>query len=409
VVLGLGRLLSWLFYRHESAELTRALYAAVLGRAPDASGLAEYRRGIRSARDVGAMLADLIDSREYARRNATDLWRATRPEIVQALYRAILGREPEAHGLEHASAELLSGPDVGALATSLLESAEYHERLRQRLRARSSEISIRDLTEEKLVFLHLPKTGGTTLRHVLAQGFEPARICPEPFNRLQHYCAGELARYRLFSGHFDLPSTQLIPGPKAIVTMVREPTARLISLYFFQRAHPPEIIERDHLELPRLAQRHTIDEFFAAPAVTRHPSIDNALTRTLTQVLPEGSWDALVGEPENAVPAEALLHRALRALDALDAVGVLERYEESARVICARAQLAVDTHIKPRQVLEDLVASREMSLPERAPVTERTLRLLAPLVAADRVLYRRAGERLDAERVAPGGGRLRSG
>ena len=258
--------------------------------------------------------------------------------------------------------------------------------------------SAKDLETPKLVFLHHPKTGGTTLHHMLLKAFDPKEVCPERFNGLRHWPAGELAGYRFFSGHFDLPSVRLIPGRKKIVTMIREPVARLISLYYFQRAHRTEAIERHRLKLARLANKYGMKDFFSDPEVRLHPGINNSLTRLLVDTLERDRWehDARLDAPSS----DQFTELALRELSSLDAFGLVERFDDSVKLICAATGLQVPAAIERRQVL-DVIMVQEPGLKriEKEPVTDEIRRLITELVQIDLSVYARARD-LFEERAA---------
>lgn len=80
--------------------------------------------------------------------------------------------------------------------------------------------------------------------------------------------------------------------------MLRKPIARLVSLYYFQRAHKMEIVERNNLELARLANKYSMAEFFQAEEVQRHPAVNNAMTRVLV--------DTIEGERSSNVHTDAM-------------------------------------------------------------------------------------------------------
>src|SRR5262249_22485998 len=242
------------------------------------------------------------------------------------------------------------------------------------------------------------KTGGTTLHHILMRGFDEDEICPERFNGLQHYSAGDLARYRYFSGHFDLLSVSLIPGEKKIITMLREPISRLISLYYFQREHKAETIERNNLELARLANAYTMKEFFEAKEVRMHPGINNALTRTLVGHFDSYRWEQ--GASSYSGDMEHHAQAAIRELTKLDAFGLLDRYNESVELICDAVGLDVPQLIEKKQVL-DVVMEEEPGLRkiEREPVTDEILHLIRGVVRTDLKVYFHA-QRLFKQRLA---------
>ena len=46
-----------------------------------------------------------------------------------------------------------------------------------------------EVTTSRLVFMHIPKTGGTSLHEVLVAQFKPGEICPERFNHLREWAS----------------------------------------------------------------------------------------------------------------------------------------------------------------------------------------------------------------------------
>jgi len=137
---------------------------------------------------------------------------------------------------------------------------------------------------DRVVFLHVPKCGGTTLHHILGEWFGHNMLHPERFNELYSYTGGQLASSLVFSGHYDFYATTLIPGPQKRISFLRDPAERLVSLYNFHRAHTPEAIARDNLLLPRWANQHDISDYFAKPEIRQHPAIDNMIVRVSTHI-----------------------------------------------------------------------------------------------------------------------------
>jgi hypothetical protein len=86
------------------------------------------------------------------------------------------------------------------------------------------------VTSTKLVFLHIPMTGGSTLHEQISKSFEPAEIYPHRFLRLKGGAAEEMDRYRFFSGYFSPNDIRRIPGAKYVFTVLRDPVERLRSL-----------------------------------------------------------------------------------------------------------------------------------------------------------------------------------
>ncbi len=297
----------------------------------------------------------------------------------------ILGRAPSAEEIV-AARQTYAMQDVGVMEDfrrHLTASDEFRaERLRFR---KAGEVRPVELDQPRLVFLHIEKCGGTTLHAMLEPHFPADRICPERRDQLGDWTINELARYGLFSGHFDLACCRSIPGPLRLLTMLREPTARLLSLYYFWRSHRPHP-QRDLYDLLRLARACSPEEFFGHPAVVQHWNIRNAITGQLTRTRNTrlSSDDLIMREPG------AALELAWGALQGFTAFGIVERFEAS-RLLFNRVLGLQLQPVAPLQVLSDLVRSNDafIAVP-REPVGERLQALLDPLIDIDRALYARA-------------------
>jgi hypothetical protein len=101
--------------------------------------------------------------------------------------------------------------------------------------------------EELVIFLHLPKTGGTTLKRIIMDqyragevyGFSP--IMPKSFwehPKLEHQLKilpkiGSSEKIKCIMGHTWFGIHRYFQRPCTYITMLREPVDRVISYYFF--------------------------------------------------------------------------------------------------------------------------------------------------------------------------------
>ncbi|MCU0886685.1 MAG: sulfotransferase family protein [Rubritepida sp.] len=189
----------------------------------------------------------------------------------------------------------------------------------------------------RLVFLHVSRTGGTTLHAALAARFRPEEACPERFNGLARIPAEALARYRFFSGHFTFETLRLIPAPRLVVTVLREPRTRLVSLYRFWRGHGPEHAVGN--PLIRLARRHDLLSFLRSDRFVIVQDMDNRMTRQLVGDVfasAPGRYARDAAEGPREVPGAALLASARANLAAFDLLGFADALDAVHAAIAAR-------------------------------------------------------------------------
>lgn len=209
--------------------------------------------------------------------------------------------------------------------------------------------------QPKLVFLHIPKTGGTSMFKLLSQQFPPEAICPARHNDLGNYTSEELGRFTVFAGHYGFDTLELIPGAKVVVTMLREPTARLLSWYYFCRSHTWEHI-RKHDPSIAPAKQYLLRDYLVKTGGIERSFIDQL----------GGSVKA----------AKANLRR-------MDAIGILEYPRWSMRKICRALELPMQP--LPR---ENVRGSSYIDAPEpHQPISPEIRRLLLECTEQEREVY----------------------
>lgn len=102
-----------------------------------------------------------------------------------------------------------------------------------------------------LIFLHLPKTAGSSLTDVLEQQFPPERSYSTSFSAhhpggsLEGFHAlspGQLAQIDFLYGHMPYGLHEKLPHAAECITMLREPVRRVVSNYFFEGREPSSAI-----------------------------------------------------------------------------------------------------------------------------------------------------------------------
>lgn len=110
-----------------------------------------------------------------------------------------------------------------------------------------------------LIFLHIPKTGGMTLRQILRRQYPEHAICetaPTAFDVLSESLEG----IRLLAGHVTFGVHERLAVPADYITLLRHPVERLVSLYFYVlrrgEAHPLHALVRGRSIEAFMATRH---------------------------------------------------------------------------------------------------------------------------------------------------------
>lgn len=94
---------------------------------------------------------------------------------------------------------------------------------------------------EILIHLHMPKTGGTTLKNIIKRNIHPSLNYDVYENHQQREKKlKDLSQKRLscIQGHFPFGIHQYFTNPCTYITLLREPTQRIISEYYFIRSLP---------------------------------------------------------------------------------------------------------------------------------------------------------------------------
>lgn len=104
---------------------------------------------------------------------------------------------------------------------------------------------IREMDGKALIFLHIPKTAGTTLNRIIEWQYNPLSIFTmDPYRiratpeRLSKLSEERRRRLRMVRGHFYYGLHEFLPQGATYMTMLREPVARFFSSYYFIQRRP---------------------------------------------------------------------------------------------------------------------------------------------------------------------------
>lgn len=232
-----------------------------------------------------------------------------------------------------------------------------------------------------LIFLHIGKTGGTTLRKILRRHYRDDEVLVvRAVRRPREETLAEFAalpaeareRPRLILGHTVFGLHEHVPRPSTYITILREPRSLVESQYAYVLRTPGH---RLHDAARRMSMAEYIESGIAQ-------EMNNSQTRALA-----GLADVAYGEN----PPE-LLERAKQNVEQhFAAVALTERFDESLVVLGRRFGWSKLSYVKAK------VGGR------REPVPAATVDLIDRMNALDTALYAWAAERLEAQIAADPG------
>jgi hypothetical protein len=167
-----------------------------------------------------------------------------------------------------------------------------------------------------LVSIHIPKTGGMSLREVLLREAcgRPTFWIVDPVKDtawLRSIPEEDRERWVLVEGHMYYGVHEWLPRPCVYMTMLRDPVERVLSLY-------SHIRERSDHHLHEAAEGLSVGECIRRGLTVE---MDNFMVRAMTSV-------ANAGVPFGGVTRE-MLEEAKGNLEKVKLVGLTERFEES--------------------------------------------------------------------------------
>ena len=180
-----------------------------------------------------------------------------------------------------------------------------------------------------LFFLHMPRTGGTTLNTVLKANFAPEEILSiyqrEDYERCRELEPAQLDGIRLVIGHL-MP--QSVEPPRfydrevRIFTLLREPVARIISEYRFQKSWPS-----NHLYARLNDEQISFRDYLTSREKGLRYRGRNFMTHTLAHCFRED------------MPGDELLDMARHNLEHLFFFGVQDHFDASLLMLADRIGL----------------------------------------------------------------------
>ena len=170
---------------------------------------------------------------------------------------------------------------------------------------------------DTIIFLHIPKTAGTTLNRIFQQQYEPQQLHSwGPKDSIEAYLEltlEEKKAVRLISGHTAYGIHEFVPGTSTYITFLRDPVERVVSFYHFVKNH------EQHYLYSAIANEFTGIKPFVSSGITK--MVDNGQTRLISGARLEPGYGEITSQ---------LFEQAKANLDqSFSVIGLTEQFDMS--------------------------------------------------------------------------------
>lgn len=178
------------------------------------------------------------------------------------------------------------------------------------------------MSKQTVIFLHIPKTAGTTIRDITRRQYSPKAIF-SPKSSFTASIRKEQAsldipraeKLKLIQGHFGFGIHEHLAQHCTYFTLLRDPIERCISSYFYMRR------TASHRHYKTINSRYqTLEKYIKSGFIKKH-SLDNLQVRFLSGLRGEINQDAL--------SREALEYAKFNLVNNFLVVGIVEEFDQS--------------------------------------------------------------------------------
>ncbi|MCP4422694.1 MAG: sulfotransferase family protein [Chloroflexi bacterium] len=171
---------------------------------------------------------------------------------------------------------------------------------------------------ENVIFLHLPKTAGSTINFILNRQYAPEVIYTiegdtlSALKEFEQLSSETRAKIRLFKGHGEYGIHNFLQGDSKYFTFLRNPVERIISEYYFI-LRAPKTPYYQHVTQNNLGLKEVVES--ENPLIMMHNS---------QTIILAGAWRAGIKEC-----TDEILNQAKRNLREHFIVGLTEKFDDS--------------------------------------------------------------------------------
>lgn len=256
--------------------------------------------------------------------------------------------------------------------------------------------------------MHIPKTAGTSLRALIAAAYAPTAVLDVRLNALHEIAAKDLPHYRCFMAHAGPNLLPFIPAHSAVITLVRDPIERAISVIYFHQSrlmHQPEIFAPAYRARMQPWLQADLRTWLDAIPISNNPQTrllgsrwnlrpyfnDGEIGRSGEFLLEPLHFHTLNNDEDMGQIAE----RAHQQLAQMAVVGITECFAESMGLICNLLGMPLPKQIPEKNI--GMKKGRVQAKGYRAQTAPDLLERIAAENQYDQALYAHASELFAAQ------------
>ena len=219
----------------------------------------------------------------------------------------------------------------------------------------------------KVVFFHIQKTAGSSIVEMVQEKYHRSMVTHGYFVEKN---ISELLEFDFISGHFGFSYAQSLVKDRFSFTFLRQPSDRVLSLYFFCRQQPS-----NKFPIYKKAKDYSLEDFLLAgfddPIIKRH------IWNHQTWQMASGRL-GLNSDGVDEIDGLKMLDKAKKNLSSLDFYGLSEFFSRDSNIVSSQLGLGLD-------IFEGSVNKSIRPLVNH--VSNRALDLLNELNTLDNKLY----------------------
>lgn len=225
----------------------------------------------------------------------------------------------------------------------------------------------RNILEPSLIFLHIPKTAGTTLHRILERQYEASTIFTignyENIDDFKQIPESQKEKIRLLKGHMYFGLHESFPQQSTYITIMRDPIERVISHYYYILSEPSNQL---HQEV--ISQNISLKDFLSSGICQE---IDNGQTRLLSTLGASSGYSKCSSEMLESAKNNIQEH--------FTVVGLTEKFDATLILMQTKLRWKIPVYFK-----QNTTKTR----PSKKDISRDTLRLIESYNELDIELYK---------------------